>query len=100
MFKNEKIYILDIFEGREELAEATNKLFETGFYLLNLGFALMILQLELYKDLYQSLVEAMSYKIGGFAIYLDIMLFVNLYFFFREKRKANENRKKEFVCNV
>lgn len=74
MFKNEKIYILDIFEGREELAEATNKLFETGFYLLNLGFALMILQLELYKDLYQSLVEAMSYKIGGFAIYLDIML--------------------------
>ncbi len=100
LFKNGKIYMLDIFKGREEIAEATNKLFETGFYLLNLGFALMILQLGLYKDTYQSLIEAMSYKIGGFSIYLGIMLFVNLYFFFRGKRKANENRKEEFVYKV
>ena len=100
LFKNSKVYMIDIFKGREEIAFATNKLFETGFYLLNLGFALMILQLELYKYSYQSLVEAMSYKIGGFAIYLGIMLFVNLYFFFRGKRKANENRKEEFVYKV
>jgi hypothetical protein len=100
LFKNGKIYMLDIFKGREEIAEATNKLFETGFYLLNLGFALMILQLDLYRDTYQSLVEVLSYKIGGFAIYLGIMLFVNLYFFFRGKRKANENRKEEFVYKV
>jgi hypothetical protein len=100
LFKNGKIYMLDIFKGREEMAEATNKLFETGFYLLNLGFALMILQMYLYKDSYQELVEALSYKIGGFSIYLGIMLFVNLYFFFRGKRKANENRKEEFVYKV
>jgi hypothetical protein len=100
LFKNGKIYMLDIFKGREEMAEATNKLFETGFYLLNLGFALMILQLDMYNNTYQSLVEALSYKIGGFSIYLGIMLFVNLYFFFRGKRKANENRKEEFVYKV
>lgn len=91
LFKNSKVYMLDIFKGREEIAVATNKLFETGFYLLNLGFALMILRLTLYKNDYQSLVEALSYKIGTFSIYLGIMLFVNLYFFFRGKRKAKES---------
>ena len=90
LFRNSKVYMLDIFKGRDEIATATNKLFETGFYLLNLGFALMILKLNPYITTYQSLVEALSYKIGGFAIYLGIMLFINLYFFFRGKRKANQ----------
>lgn len=91
LFKNSKIYMLDIFKGREEIAFATNNLLETGFYLLNIGFALMILEIDLYSDdPNRELVEALSYKIGGFAIYLGIMLFINLYFFFRGKRKARE----------
>lgn len=95
LFQNGKIYMLDIFKGREEIANATNKLFETGFYLLNLGFALMILTISEYKNDYQTLIEALSYKIGGFSIYLGIMLFVNLYFFFRGKRKAKETQNDE-----
>ena len=97
LFKNSKIYMLDIFKGRNEIAIATNKLFETGFYLLNLGFALMILKLNPYITTYQSLVEALSYKIGGFAVYLGIMLFINLYFFFRGKRKAKEAQIEERI---
>ena len=92
LFKNSKIYMLDIFKGREEIANATNKLFETGFYLLNLGFALMILEMNMYDDTYQILIEKLSYKIGGFSIYLGIMLFLNLYFFFRGKRKASQTQ--------
>lgn len=90
LFKNSKIYMLDIFKGREEIALATNRLFETGFYLLNIGFALMILEMNLYTETNRELVEALSYKIGGFSIYLGVMLFVNLLFFFRGKRKAKE----------
>lgn len=90
LFRNSKVYMMDIFRGREEIADATNKLFETGFYLLNLGFALMILKMNLYNNSYQLLIETLSYKIGGFTIYLGIMLFLNLYFFFRGKRKAKE----------
>ena len=89
LFKNSKVYMLDIFKGRAEIALATNKLFETGFYVLNIGWALMILKLG-YVENYQSLIEALSYKIGGFSIYLGVMLFLNLYFFFRGKRKAAE----------
>lgn len=90
LFKNSKIYMLDIFKGREEIANATNKLFETGFYLLNLGFALMILEMNMYDNSYQVLIEKLSYKIGGFSIYLGLILFLNLYFFFRGKRKASQ----------
>ena len=97
LFKNSKIYMMDIFKGREEIANATNKLFETGFYLLNLGFALMILELNLYNDSYQLLIEKLSYKIGGFTIYLGIMLFLNLYLFFRGKRKASNPKIEERV---
>ncbi|WP_166926180.1 hypothetical protein [Flavobacterium poyangense] len=97
LFKNGKIFMLDIFKGREDIAQATNKLFETGFYLLNIGFALMILKLQLDTDSYQELIENLSYKIGGFSIYLGIMLFFNLYFFFRGKRKAKETREERLV---
>ena len=90
LFKNSKVYMLDIFKGREDIALSTNKLFETGFYLLNLGWALMILEINLYENNYQNLIEELSYKIGGFSIYLGVMLFINLYFFFRGKRKAKE----------
>ena len=97
LFKNSKVYMMDIFKGREEIAVATNKLFETGFYLLNLGFALMILKMNNYDDSYQTLIENLSYKIGGFTIYLGVMLFLNLYFFFRGKRKAKEGQREQQI---
>jgi len=93
LFKNSKVYMLDIFKGREEIANATNKLFETGFYLLNIGFALLIMKITISTNDYRNLIEVLSSKIGGFAIYLGIMLFINLYFFFRGKRKAKENHR-------
>jgi hypothetical protein len=92
LFKNGKVFMLDIFNGREEIAFATNKLFEVGFYLLNLGFALLILKINYDLENKQIMIEALSYKIGGFSIYLGIMLFFNMYLFFRGKRKSRENR--------
>jgi hypothetical protein len=94
LFKNGKVFMLDIFKGREEIASATNRLFEMGFYLLNLGFALMILRINFNNDYLfdkQMLIEALSTKVGGFSIYLGGMLFLNLYLFFRGKRKSKEN---------
>lgn len=90
LFKNGKTFMLDIFKGKEEIANATNKLFEVGFYLLNLGFGLLILKISNYRfdETYQSLIEILSSKIGGFSIYLGAMLFLNLLLFFRGRRKS------------
>jgi predicted PurR-regulated permease PerM len=88
LFKNSKVFMMDIFNGRSEIAISTNKLFETGFYLLNLGFGLSIMQIAYELGSGQSLMEALSTKLGGFSIYLGLSLFFNLYLFFRGKRVA------------
>lgn len=92
LFKNSKVFMLDIFNGREEIATATNTLFKVGFYLLNLGFALYILKIRYGLADTQETIEALSLKIGGFSVYLGVMLFLNLYLFFRGKRVAKEKR--------
>src|SRR5688500_11611885 len=90
LFKNGLIFMNDIFFGREDIAKATNSLFKIGFYLLNIGFALFIL--KIYNGLtgMQDTIEVLSSKIGGFSIYLGIMLFINMYLFFRGKRIAKQ----------
>jgi hypothetical protein len=86
LFKNSKVFMLDIFNGKTDIALSTNTLFETGFYLLNLGFALLIMEVSAEISNSRNLLEILSAKIGGFAIYLGIMLFFNLYLFFRGRR--------------
>lgn len=93
LFRNARVFMLDIFKGKADIADSTNKLFETGFYLLNIGFALRIMQVSGYWeenpfDTNQEVVETLARKLGGFAIYLGVMLFINLWFFFRGRRKA------------
>ncbi|MAY82626.1 MAG: hypothetical protein CMP59_00690 [Flavobacteriales bacterium] len=96
LFQSGKTFMLDIFSGREEIANATNQLFKVGFYLLNLGFGLLIMKVSVYGsehlDSNRELIEILSGKIGKFAVYLGIMLFFNLFLFFRGKKKAREQR--------
>lgn len=92
LFRNSIVFMKDIFNGREEIALATNTLFRIGFYLLNIGFALCILKIKELLGNTQQTMEVLSYKIGGFSIYLGIMLFLNLYLFFRGKRVARQKR--------
>jgi hypothetical protein len=90
LFKNGLVFMRDIFFGREEIAKATNSLFKIGFYLLNIGFALFILRIYDVLSGTQGMIEVLSSKIGGFCIYLGIMLFCNMYLFFRGKKVAKQ----------
>lgn len=92
LFKNSITYMNDIFQGRTEIAQATNTLFKTGFYLINIGCAFFCLKIYLHQETYRRLIEAVSLKLGFFIIYLGVMLFINLFFFFRGKKKAKVNR--------
>lgn len=90
LFKNGLIFMRDIFFGREDIAKATNSLFKIGFYLLNVGFSLFILKIYNTLTGMQDTIEVLSFKIGGFSIYLGVMLFLNLYLFFRGKRVSKQ----------
>ncbi len=93
LFKNSKVFMLDIFHGKSDIAAATNKLFETGFYLLNLGCAFYFMKIgwEIISD--RTMLEALSYKLGAFCVYLGVMLFFNLYLFFRGRRISRQKAK-------
>ncbi|MGG5488053.1 hypothetical protein [Gaetbulibacter sp. PBL-D1] len=96
LFKNGKLFMIDIFKGKEDIALATNKLFEIGFYLTNIGFALYIMEIHYYNNspiTSQNLIEILSKKIGGFTIYLGIILFLNLFLFFRGRRISKQPTK-------
>ncbi|WP_405564926.1 hypothetical protein [Polaribacter sp. Asnod6-C07] len=99
LFKNSKIFMLDIFGQKIEIAMATNKLFKIGFYLLNIGFALRIIKISSLID-YKDLVETLSGKIGGFSIYLGIVMIAFILFFLKGRKASKENNmkmKKEMV---
>lgn len=89
LFKNSKIFMLDIFHQKTEIAMATNKLFKIGFYLLNVGFALRILEIYSLSS-YKDLVETLSAKIGGFSIYLGVVMIFFILFFLKGRKASKQ----------
>ncbi|AZB10756.1 hypothetical protein EG344_18880 [Chryseobacterium sp. G0162] len=87
LFKNSKAFMVDIFHQKKDIAMATNSLFKIGFYLLNIGFALCIIEFFQIESI-ERLVVALSKKIGGFSIYLGIMMLLNLLLFLKGRKHA------------
>ena len=103
LFKNGKLFMIDIFKGKEDIALATNKLFEIGFYLINIGFALFTMKIFYYGSdpmSSQTLIEILSKKLGGFTIYLGVMLFFNLFLFFRGRKKSKTITKRVYNLQI
>lgn len=87
LFRNGKIFMYDIFHNQRDIALATNSLFKIGFYLLNIGFALSIIYFTTVLSK-EDLIVKLSTKIGGFMIYLGIMMLLNLLLFMRGRKQA------------
>lgn len=92
LFKNSKTFMIDIFHQKEDIATATNSLFKIGFYLLNIGFALCIIEFFQIETV-ERLVVALSKKIGGFSIYLGVMMLLNLLLFLKGRKHAMNKEK-------
>ncbi|MGC5745523.1 hypothetical protein [Chryseobacterium sp. NFX27] len=92
LFKNSKTFMIDIFHQKEDIAMATNSLFKIGFYLLNIGFALCIIEFFQIESV-ERLVVALSKKIGGFSIYLGLMMLLNLLLFLKGRKHAINKEK-------
>ncbi len=91
LFRNAKVFMLDIFHQKTDIAIATNSLFKIGFYLLNIGFAFLIIEFDQLIS-GESLVVGLSKKIGGFSIYLGLMLLFNLLLFMKGRKKSHESQ--------
>ncbi len=93
LFKNGQVFLIDIFHGNIQLAEAVNNLLWVGFYLINIGYAVYTLQVL--DDIVNArkLIEVLSLKIGAIILILGGMRFFNMMLFFRLCKRALEDKK-------
>ncbi|GAB2828259.1 hypothetical protein [Ferruginibacter profundus] len=98
LFKNGKVFLVDIFHGNKELADSVNNLLLVGFYLVNIGYAVYTLQVTSSITNFQEVIEKLSVKVGFIILILGAMHFFNLYIFFTLRKKAT--MEKRFKTNV
>ncbi len=90
LFKNGRTFLVDIFHGNIELADSVNKLLVVGFYLINIGYAVLSLKILGEIESYQHVIERLSYKVGAIILILGAMHFFNLYVFFKLRNRAKD----------
>ena len=88
LFKNGKVFLIDIFHGNKELADSVNNLLLVGFYLINIGYAVYTLEVYTAITSLQEVIESLSIKVGLIILILGGMHFFNLYIFFSLRKKA------------
>lgn len=98
LFKNGRIFLVDIFHGNTDLADSVNKLLVVGFYLINIGYMCLVLKTYGKIEDMQVVVEVLSYKIGRIILILGAMHFLNLVIFFKLRNKAQQQTKAELTA--
>jgi hypothetical protein len=93
LFKNGKVFLLDIFHGNKEIADSVNNLLLVGFYLVNLGYAVYTMQVLDMINNVREVLEILSFKVGLIILILGGMHFFNLYIFFNLRKKAQADKR-------
>lgn len=88
LHKNGRIFLVDSFQGNEQLADSVNHLLVVGFYLMNVGFVSLALKAQVKPVNPQELIEFISLKVGLVLMVLGGMHFFNMYVFTRMRRRA------------
>lgn len=88
LFKNGRIFLVDVFRGNAELADSVNHLLVVGFYLINLG--IMVMSLHIGRDMasVQESIETLAEKLGLVLLVLGLMHFANLGVFSQMRRQS------------
>ncbi len=87
LFKNGAVFLEDVFKDTPKMADAVNHLLVVGFYLLNLGYASLIMKANGGTTVIAA-VEVLAWKLGALLMSLGVMHFLNMYLFYRIRRRA------------
>ncbi|GGX38907.1 hypothetical protein [Streptomyces fructofermentans] len=92
---NGRIFLSDVLQGNEKLADAVNHLLVVGFYLVNLGFvALYLSQDDEIADA-RGVFEALSTKLGVVLLVLGVMHLGNVYVLNKIRRRSVMEREEQ-----
>lgn len=82
LFTNGTPFLLDVFPDQPQLARAVNRLLVTGFYMLNLGYALFIVKTSAFLYGFQAF-QFLVNRLALLLITLAGIHFVNVFVFWR-----------------
>jgi hypothetical protein len=88
LFRNGAVFLEEVFADNPRMADAVNRLLVVGFYLLNLGYACLLLKAE-ESNTPIAAIETLAAKLGALLLSLGAMHFANLYLFHRIRRRAH-----------
>ena len=91
LHKNGRIFLMDAFNGKEEMADSVNHLLVVGFYLINIGFILLFLRFGTKPDTLVEGIEYIATKLGVVLLVLGTMHFFNMFNFNRMRKKGLHN---------
>ncbi|MGP3688053.1 hypothetical protein ACTVZO_25735 [Streptomyces sp. IBSNAI002] len=86
--RNGRVFIGDVLQGNEKLADAVNQLLVVGFYLVNIGFVTLYLRSG--EDIVEArhLFEALSVKLGVVLLVLGVMHLGNVWVLNKMRRRG------------
>ncbi|WP_371662187.1 hypothetical protein [Streptomyces sp. NBC_00280] len=85
---NGKVFLADVLQGNEKLAEAVNHLLVVGFYLVNLGFVALYLSGDGDIANTREVFEALSTKLGVVLLVLGVMHLANVFVLSKIRRRG------------
>ena len=86
LFRNGSVFLEDVFDD-PRMAASVNKLLVIGFYMLNLGYAALLLKAGPAGDSVEAF-EVLGQKLGVLLVSLAVLHFVNMYVFYWIRRRA------------
>lgn len=88
LHKNGRIFLIDSFNGKQELADSVNHMLVVGFYLINIGYVTLALKYGAKPGNIQESIEFLSTKVGLVLVVLGVMHFFNVYVISRMRRRG------------
>ncbi|MCY0941719.1 hypothetical protein [Streptomyces antarcticus] len=86
--RNGRVFIGDVLQGNEKLADAVNHLLVVGFYLVNIGFVTLYLRSGETILNARGLFEALSLKLGVVLLVLGVMHLGNVWVLNKMRRRG------------
>ena len=88
-YRNGRVYILNLLAGDEALTDSINRILLTGYYLLNLGYAAVMISFWKTIGTYTELIASIGMMTGRIFITLGVIHFFNMaVIYFISKRKS------------
>ena len=88
LFKHGRIFLVETFSGKEDLADSVNHLLVVGFYLINIGYVTLALKYGTKPEDMVGAIEALSTKVGLVLLVLGFMHFFNLAVFSKMRKRG------------